>query len=561
MKINILPQDVYSLIAAGEIIERPASIVRELIQNSIDANADSITLEVNEGGKSLIRVVDTGEGMSYEDLKICILPHSTSKIKHSDDLKHITTYGFRGEALHAISRVSILSIESRDKLFEYGHGIVVKNGKIVEEYETPLNQGTIISVKDIFYNLPARKKFLKTQYTEFSYCNKEFVNYAIVNENINFKLIHNGKIIYNLKISDRDDRIRDVFGKDFVDNTYKLDFFQNDIRITGYIAKPNLFDNTKYRFNHIFVNNRYVSSPIIRRAVYSGFEGQLANRYCPFIIFIELAPELIDINIHPAKKEIKFTNEKELFPAIVSSIKSAININKYMEKKDIGFNSNDVNSSYSKSDFNSAEEQKLFSDFDFEISEKVREIHSNEQSFFWQYAKSYIITELKGHLYVIDQHAAHERIMYEKFKNQKDNLTPQKLLFSHTIELPIELMEVYEKTQNIINKAGFITRKFGKNIILLEGIPAIIERNFDNNDFLELLEDFDKLNEIKSVDNIIKTLACKSAIKANTKLNEMEMAKIFSELFNCDNPYACPHGRPTIMKFEKAEVEKWFKRT
>lgn len=555
MKINILNRNVYSLIAAGEIVERPSSVIRELLDNSIDAGAANIIIEVINGGKKRISVIDDGEGIEKEDMELSVLPHSTSKIKNASDIESIETYGFRGEALHAISRISMISIESRSNDSENANKIYVKQGDIVENEVSVLHKGTIVEVNEIFHNIPARRKFLKSDNVELNHCIREFEHHALANPEISFKFINNGHVIVNLIKSELKDRISDIVGETFINNSFKINYFSRKTKVIGFIGKPEAFTDKKSRINHIFVNSRHVFNPLIRKALYSAMGTQLQHRHLPYVIMVEAPSKNLDVNIHPAKKEIKFKNENEIFPIIINSVKSGIQAeNQYKEEIHKFENYSRITGNEGKS------QRKLFSDFDYSIRSKT--INSEMlNTYFYQYEKTYIITQLKGQLYMIDQHAAHERIMYEKYLYQKENISSQKLLFSYTVKLEPELFEIYEESKDKLEKNGFITRPFGRNIILVEGIPALVENKFNEADFINILEDLKNNENVLSIDEVIKIIACRSAVKAGTELSESEMAKIFSDLFNCENPFACPHGRPTIKAFTKSDIEKWFKRT
>lgn len=551
MTIRTLPEKVYSLIAAGEVIERPSSVVRELIQNSIDAGSDSIELILRGGGRDSISVIDNGEGMDKEDLLNCIKPHSTSKIAREDDLASISTYGFRGEALHSVASVSRLTIETCADSNETAYCLETGFSGNTDISRTARQRGTTVTVNDLFRNMPARRKFLKSDSVEANHSMHQFMMYALANESIKFRLKNNSSIVHSIEKQSQQERAGYIAGPEFTDNSYSIDFFSNEMHITGYVGKPDIFSDKRTRINHMFVNRRYIYNPLVRKALYSAFDSQLSHRYLPFIIFIDIPPDLIDVNIHPAKREIKFRNEKDVFPAIINAVRSAVQVRRAIDSRNALGVVPEMNDSRQDS-----EAVPLFS----EESSTLTTYTGQQTSQLWQFNKSYIITQLKGKLYVIDQHAAHERIMYERFTDSSE-LTPQRMLFSKTIKLDSELMETYEDNEDYLKSNGFITRKFGNDIILLEGVPSIIESNFTENDFTAILEDFNSNRTIGSIDDMLKLMACRTAIKANTVLSQVEMAKILSDLFRCDNPYACPHGRPTVRIFDTDEIERWFKRT
>lgn len=550
MKIRRLSQNVYSLIAAGEIIERPASIIRELIQNSIDACAENVIVEVENGGRDMLRVIDDGTGMDRDNLQLSIEAHATSKIFKADDINSVSTYGFRGEALHSVSSVSRLTIESRSEDDDAAHIMHVREGRVDDISQCGLDRGTIITVRDIFYNLPARRKFLKSINVELNHCIREFEYHALANPGIAFKFIHNGHNTITLPANTMKERVEHICGTNFAENAFSVDYYMNDIHISGFVGKPHIFTDAKTSIAFMFVNRRHIFNYLIRRALYTAFGTQLSHRNLPYVIFGEIPPQMIDVNIHPAKKEIKFRNESDIFKAYVNAVKSGIQVDTVKHEAYIS----------DTSPMQQANEEPgqsaLFEAYEMMPQSGVVRDFTN----FYQFKNKYIITRLKNRLYIIDQHAAHERIMYEKFLNNKDNLSPQNLLFSLTVRLDAQLMETYEQTADVLGRSGFATRVFGRNVVLIEAVPSIIEGSFGNEEFTDLLNDFRNNENISAIDEALKLIACRSAIKAGQKLNEYEMAKIFSDLFSCSNPFACPHGRPTVKYFEEDEIERWFKR-
>ncbi|MDD3804237.1 MAG: DNA mismatch repair endonuclease MutL, partial [bacterium] len=316
MKIRILPENVYSLIAAGEVIDRPASVVRELVQNSIDAGSSQVTVSIENGGKSLISIIDDGCGMDEGDLKIAAMKHSTSKIATADDIHDVMTYGFRGEALNSVSLVSDFKIESCSRDDENGNSASILYGEGFKISPSPVTSGTMVTVKNIFQNMPGRKKFLKSDNVENNYCEKEFMNLAMANPNVTFKFISDGRVVYNLKSNPLEKRIAEIKGEEFVKNSLFVNYFQDGVRVFGFVGKPQLFDDRKFNFYHVFVNKRIVQYPQLKRAVYMPFGSQLNKHFTPYIIFLEVNAQEIDVNIHPAKKEVRFFREDKIFSAV-----------------------------------------------------------------------------------------------------------------------------------------------------------------------------------------------------------------------------------------------------
>ncbi|MEJ5307041.1 MAG: DNA mismatch repair endonuclease MutL [candidate division WOR-3 bacterium] len=555
MKIKLLPESVYSFIAAGEVIDRPSSVVRELVQNSIDAFSTNITVSINKGGKELINVIDDGEGMDREDLIFATKKHATSKISTIDDLKNLNTYGFRGEALYSIGLVSELFIESKVKEDEIGNSIRIDSGNLIGIEKSSIEKGTSIVVKDLFKNIPARRKFLKSDLYEQKKVEEEFVYHSLANPEINFKLIVDGHIVYNLKSKDLKERVKELKGETFVKNSFLVDYFEKGIRVKGFVGNPNLFNDLKYKVGIVFVNRRYINFPQIKKAIFSAFGTQLKKGFTPYIVYIEISPELVDFNVHPMKKEVKFSSENDLFYVVNRAVKSGLTV----DKKSVEFEKKESDVDFSKPDI-FVREEKLFSEVDFYLSEKKNVVQGQESSKFWQFQNSYIFASVKNKLYIIDQHAAAERIAYEKLLKEKSKITSQKLLFPLTLRLNSEIYLFVNENIERFENLGFSIRVFDNNKILVESIPSIIEEDFNKEDF----EDF--INEIYNVgfgsefDEILKIIACKSSIKAGKKLNVNEMEEIFNQLFSCENPHSCPHGRPTFIIFETDDFERWFKR-
>ncbi len=555
MKIKLLPESVYSFIAAGEVIDRPASVVRELIQNSIDAKASSITVSINKGGKELINIIDDGEGMDRDDLLFATKKHATSKINTLDDLKNIITYGFRGEALYSVGLVSHLTIESKVKEDDLGNSIIIDCGEVKGTERSSIEKGTSIVVKDLFKNIPARKKFLKSDLYEQKKVEDEFVFHSIANPEISFKFIVDGHIVYNLKSSDLRERIKELKGENFIKETFSLDYFERGIRIKGFVGNPKLFNNIKYKFSMVFVNKRYINYPQIKKAIFSAFGTQLKRGFTPYIIFIDISPHLVDFNVHPMKKEVKFSSENDLFFVVNRSVKSGLAVDRNFVENDRTLEPVDL----SKPDF-FVREEKLFSDVDFYLSEKKTTNVSFESSKFWQFQNSYIFVSVKDKLYILDQHAAAERISYEKLLKEKEKITSQKLLFPFTLRLNSDIYIFVNENIEKFEKLGFSVRVFDNNKILVESVPSIIEDDFNKEDFEEFVNEIYNLGFGSEFDEILKIVACKSSIKAGKKLNSVEMEEIFNQLFKCENPHACPHGRPTFITFSIDDFEKWFRR-
>ena len=623
-KINILDLDVAEKIAAGEVVEKPFCAVKELIENAIDAGSDKITINIEDKGTGLIKITDNGCGMSKDDLKICILRHATSKIKTIDDLEKISTMGFRGEALAAISRVSKLEIKTKQAGNETGYSLYTEGGSEPIITKTGMANGTQIIAKDLFYNTPARKKFLKSAATEYSHIISSVEKIAISHSNISFHLNIDGKNKLNLiKTKNKLDRISDIFGKNIAENLIPFVFENNFVKISGYTSKPELIEKSKNNY-FSFVNDRIITSKVIFAAINEAYkENILKSRYPVSFVFLELAGEYFDVNVHPQKTEIKFVNEPSIFGIVKEAIsmalkgsksKDILNVNvatqsicgdatvetrliaslennKQMQHKTEVFIPKDYRNKYFAGikqihSFNEPANQNYndekFSNTDLSKQEnlKIKNVSQNNQNenlltdeneittIGWLPDKFILAYNSKKDLLIIDQHAADERINYEillkDFKNKAVEV--QGLLLPEMVEIQNSKVDfVLENIKNF-EAFGFFVEHFGGNSFKITAIPSIIQKGKERGTFLEIVENIieSKIKDIlysdELVDKIIMT-ACKNSIKANQKLSFQEMQELIKRLFKTANPYHCPHGRPTIILLNEKEIDKRFGRT
>lgn len=532
--IEKLKEEVIRKIACGEVIFRPASCVKELIENSLDAQSTKIIIELKEGGKKLIKVIDDGIGMSKEDLFLSIERYSTSKLKDIDDLKKIRTYGFRGEALAAISSCAILRIETSQKDGE-GYYIEVKDNKIVDSGEIVRKKGTTVYVKELFYNYPVRRNFLKSSYQEFRLALEIVKSYLFSNYAVSFQLKNDGKIIFHYpQANSLKERLAMVLGKEIFSSLIEIYLENPHLTLQGFFSDPEKLSLSS-EIQLIFFNKRPVRSQIVKKAIYDGYGGSLLSRNPNFLLFIETPPEYLDINIHPTKEEVKFIDERFLYDFISQGIREKLKI-----EKDITFG---------------------------EMKEEITPLLiEEERKLFWQLHNKYIFTQIKSGFCIVDQHAASERILFEKLlKSENLEKISQPLLFPILIELKEEIFSVIEELKEELNYLGLEIEIFGENTVAIKAVP--IDTFFSKEDLKELiLEIYNNYKEIekspyeKRKEIYAKLIACKGAIKANQKLNEREMEILINQLFAQENPYFCPHGRPTIIKMELSEIDKKFGR-
>ncbi|MEO0087713.1 MAG: DNA mismatch repair endonuclease MutL [candidate division WOR-3 bacterium] len=539
--IEKLKEEVIKKIACGEVIFRPSSCVKELIENSLDAQSERIIIELKEGGKKLIKVIDDGIGMSKEDLFLSIERYSTSKLREIEDLKRIKTYGFRGEALSAIASCSLLRIESSQQDGE-GYYIEVKDNRIVASGEIVRQRGTTVYVKELFYNYPVRRNFLKGSYQEFRLVSEVVKNYLLSNYAVSFQLKNDEKIIFNYpKANSLKERLMMVLGKETFDSLLEIYLENPHLTLYGFLSDPErIFLPAEIQV--IFFNQRPVRSGVVRKAIYDGYGGTLLGKNPNFILFIDTSPEYLDINIHPTKEEVKFIDEKFLYDFICQGIREKLKIEKAIEYFELT--------------------QELATSEEKKESLLVEE----ERRLFWQLHNKYILTPIKSGFCIIDQHAASERVLFEKLlRSESLEKISQPLLFPLLLELKPEVFFVIQQLKEELNYLGLAIEIFGENTIAIKAIP--VDTFFSKEDLKELLlEIYNNYKEIekstyeKRRELYAKLIACKGAIKANQRLNEREMEILVNQLFASENPYFCPHGRPTIIKMELTEIDKKFGR-
>ena len=575
--IRVLDNFIADKIAAGEVIERPVSIVKELVENSIDAGASSIIIEIRNGGKTYIRVTDNGCGIKADEVETAFLRHATGKISTLEDLDNIVTLGFRGEALASIAAISRLSIVTRTAEDIKGTKLDMHGGQKLSIESVGTNLGTTIIVEDVFYNTPARRKFMASDAREASAIIDLIQKLAIKYSNIKFMLINNKQTILN---TPGDGNYQNTILSIYPSSDYKNLIEISGDKIHGYISNPgNTLNNRRGQI--FFVNGRIVDSKIIEKGIEEGYGSRIFSGYPIAILFIEQNPNYIDVNIHPGKREIKFLHQDEVISMISDAISSAMNresaIPKAVPRPRIAEtptikheeHNEQVDIKYFLNDF--ARPSQMPCSFkeetitEYEIKEEPvidRPFEIDELQVAGYIFNSYIITQNKDNIYVLDQHAAHERIFYEQLTNAYHNKEHK----SQTILTPIVIetsQAIYNQERNwldALNTMGYHIEDFGSASFIIKEIPEFMDVNeaysFAQN-FIESLGE-ERFNNVV-IDKLI-TKSCKSAVKANEHLSDLEIQELLSELAKCNNPYSCPHGRPTFIKISKYEVERSFKR-
>lgn len=604
-RIIELTEETSNKIAAGEVVERPYSVVKELVENSLDAGSNHITIEIEEGGQKLIRVTDDGNGIHPDDVARAFFPHATSKIESLEDIYKLHTFGFRGEALASIASVSYTTLTSRCEDFDIGKKISLGGGRVIDFQDAGSNVGTIVEVKDLFYNVPARLKFLKSSQRESALISDIIGRLALANPQVSFKLFNNKKPIINTyRTENIIDTIKSIYSKETANNLIKFEQHSDTFSVYGYVGNAEISRGSRNQ-QSIFVNKRYIRSKLITAAVENAFKSFLTiNKFPFFILFMDIYPVLIDVNIHPTKAEIKFLKEREVykvvFDAVHHSIKKSFSTNimlgeetsvePYFTSKeeplyegkqvielplDLSDPSHSSNPTVKERELenvfkDSTQDYNTPTDYKFverkaPIVERESYSHFPPLSIMGQLDNTYIIAAGEDGLYLIDQHAAHEKVLFEKYSHNINNssVVSQLLLDPLVIELEEEDYLYYEENQNIFKNSGFLIEEFDGQTLFLKEIPLLLGKPDGKKLFYTILDNLKNLGNGTKAEVKYEALAmaaCKAAIKAKDRLSMEEMTALISSMDKLDNPFNCPHGRPTIVKISLLELEKRFKR-
>ncbi len=613
--IHVLPDSVANQIAAGEVVQRPASALKELLENAIDSGASDIKVIVKEGGKALIQVIDNGCGMSETDARLSFERHATSKIKNSNDLFNILTLGFRGEALASIAAVAQVEMKSKRIEDELGTCITVEGSKVKKQQPCGCQNGTSVSVKNLFYNVPARRNFLKSNSVETRHILEEFQRIAIINPGIACSLFHNDKPVFQLPASNHKTRIVNIMGSNYNERLVSIDEETEMIKIKGFIGKPQYARKTRGE-QYFFTNNRYMKHPYFHHAVENAFEELIPDNAFPtYFINLEVDPKTIDVNIHPTKTEINFQHQQVIYAIIKSAVKKAIGSHSltpsidFNVEQSIPFTPPDKNKVISQPVVRIDPDYNPFDNPDvagnrihpgskgnreqwgklYDLSDtksmaptdpgevvapqpgqtaidpewsQVQHLLKNDN--FILFHNRYVITNIKSGLLIVDIQRAHERILYERFlemiKNNKG--ASQQLIFPQTVEFSPNDAEILLEIINEVRASGFEINEFGKYTFIIDGAPAGLHGH-DMSEFLEsVIENYKKnindLTQDKKI-NFARSLAKKSAIKKDTRLSEEEMNNIIDELFACQAPEVSPEGKRTHIILNFGDIEAQFK--
>jgi DNA mismatch repair protein MutL len=610
-RINVLDIETSNKIAAGEVVERPFSVVKELVENSLDANAKNIYIEISEGGQKLIKIIDDGDGIHPEDIEKAFLPHATSKINTINDIYKISSFGFRGEALASIAAISNINLKTRTIAYTYGKEIDISGGVINYLSDVGSNVGTTIEIKDLFFNVPARLKFMKSAQREAALITDVVERMALANHEVGFKVLSNNKkVISTYSSNNLVDTIRDIYGKTVCNNIMSLEKHSDIASVYGFIGTSEISRGSRNN-QTIFVNKRLIKNKLITTAVENAFKSFLTiNKFPFFIIFLDIFPDLIDVNVHPTKSEIKFNDDRAIFKLVFDAVHEALrknlqdSFNVYSvpndNSKDIEWTPEipkkekevvqlplDLNESIYGSPYKEdlsiqKQEKQIYNPIynTVRLYEEIKPAEYNApvqlfekskipkfpyMTIIGQFNDTYILAQSGEELAIIDQHAAHEKIMFEKFVNSVENrsIVAQILSPPIVVELTIEDFTIYNENIEIFKRSGFNIEVFGENTISIREVPIILGNIEVKNLFIDILDNLKLMGTGNTVEvkyNKIASLSCKSAVKAKDKLSLQEMTALVEELRFIDNPFTCPHGRPTIIKITLNELEKRFKR-
>ena len=615
--INLLPDAIANQIAAGEVVQRPASVVKEMLENSVDAGAKNIQLIIQDAGKVLIQVIDDGIGMSETDARMCFERHATSKIQESDDLFKIKTLGFRGEALASIAAVARVELKTKTASAELGTFIHIEASDVKTQEPTSQNQGTSIAVKNLFYNVPARRNFLKSNPVEMRHIIDEFQRVSLANSNVSFALTQNDKEVYNLPAGKLSQRIVSLFGKNYKEQLVACSEETNWLKITGYIGKPENAKKTRGE-QFFFVNNRFIKSSYLNHAVNGAYEGLLKEGQFPFYaLFIEMDPIHTDINVHPTKTEVKFDDERSVYGIVKAAVKQALGTHNVTPSLDFGTDTNFENLAVPMHDFKTTptKSEKSYGGFkSIEDSgksvrwdqlyenaftegslspEEIRKeeiagapdaikesesltfesdankISSDKTGLFAEEIggapslihEKYILKQVKSGLMVIDAHLAHERILFEKYYSENQASSSQQSLFPVTLDLNPADFSMVQELSSEIKALGFDFEEFGSNNIIIKGIPGDVHHVGEKELFEGLLDQF-KMNQaqlsISAKENMARSMSKRVASRTKIVNDSIELSTLIDRLFACDQPNYTASGNPTFIILGLEKIEGFF---
>jgi DNA mismatch repair protein MutL len=576
-KINILPDTLINKIAAGEVVERPASVVKELIENSIDARSTEIFVDIIYAGRKLIRVSDNGEGMSRDDALTAFEKHATSKINKEADLFNITTLGFRGEALPSIASISRIKLITRPA-DTAGTLIEMEEGKVKKASETGAAAGTVIEVSDLFYNTPARLKFLKSDNTEMSHITAVINQQAIANPHIHFRLTNNKKELLNLSsTTDLYHRIYQIYGEDFMNNMLNISGEEDGVNIYGFVSKPS-FNRAERNHIDIFLNKRYIKNNVITRAVYDAYSTLIPKDRHPLtLLFIDIQPSIVDVNVHPTKREVRFVNQTFVYDAVKKALKEGLlPSHRRADIPPVSYMVASPDADYGKQSGYAIEGARVMGQGAQGMAHGVAELSNQPIQLsqltahsvmpLGQIDNTYITADASGELWIIDQHAAYERLLYERLTQSYNShaVQVQSLLIPEEVSLSTADAMMLKDYIDVLMDIGIEIEEFGRDAYIIRSVPSLLGTGSAKQMLLDIIDGLTGFQKgvMKSevVDKIIMLIACHCSVRANHGLTYKEMSALIDDLINLKIYETCPHGRPIIIKFSKTDLEKMFKR-
>ena len=590
-KIKILPEILSNKIAAGEVVERPSSVVKELVENALDADSSRIMIEVEKGGRSLIRVSDNGTGMNRDDALLAPERYATSKIHKDEDLFAINTLGFRGEALPSIAAVSKFRLVTRDQTSQAGTEIIVEGGTLKKVSEIGAPQGTMVTVKQLFFNMPARRKFLKTVNTEMGHIADAVSSTALGRPGVHFRLTHNARQVKNWPAADDSvNRILDVLGRDIKDDLLKMEFTGDGLSMAGWLTSPRVTRSTS-RGIYVYVNGRYVRDRVIQHALLEGYHGRLVKGQYPVaVLFIRVPYDQVDVNVHPTKHQVRFAHQKKVHDTVARIVRDRLHFSDQpgwtlkktresrpsVEQPGVAEPATHfrIPEQHIKARHPAAKNQHPASPLKRDLGFTPTGIQTalwskkrfSDLRVIGQFHDTYILCESADGLVLIDQHAAHERIFFERLKNRsKDSrTTAQKLLIPEIFDLGYREGKILEKLIPDLNELGLEIEPFGGDTFVVKAVPALLKDRAIKPLVMEMVE---KMAQIgfspgleKSIDACLMLMACHGSIRANQQLSYKEINALLGQLDQCDQPSNCPHGRPVWIRMTLKDLEKMFKR-
>ena len=610
--IKVLPEEVTRQIAAGEVVERPASVVKELIENALDAGATNVSIRASGAGSKLVEVRDNGTGMSHDDVAMAPKSFATSKIEGADDLFSVKTYGFRGEALASISAVSRFAITASDGANGEGWRFAVEGKSILENNPAPHERGTTVKVEDLFFNMPARRKFLKSDVTERKRILETVLSFALVTPEVEFHYTDDGRSVLDL-VPEKTwrGRVAAILGASTMKHMVEASTEEPPLRVRGFVSLPTY---TRGNRNHefFFVNGRQVREKTILSAVQDAYRGVIPYKRFPVVVLaVDIPFEEVDVNVHPSKLEVRFRNPRRIFDVVRCSVKQALSAHSESglevsyetnstsvvpePQRDLspvpslgyGHDTGGKDDAAARMDAYKSRIKDAYGTYmegstaqhdlnpqlslqtgtrkvDTPAVESLEGRIQEDERLFWQFDNTYILIQVRGGIVMIDQHAAHERIIFDTSKKRLESEIPlsQQILFPINLELSLSELELFRTSKDIFRKLGFHLEPFGGKSILVRGYPQGLKNWDEGKLLLQIFDDIlqDRAPGENHVDRIIASFACHSAVRAGQRLGVPEMKMLADQLFAVENPYSCPHGRPTIQRISLEEIESWFLR-